>query len=112
MNTPDLNAAAEAVAVAREVCRKAAAHLAELSSEDGRISVAKLDEHQVLAYDLAHATAGVEGAAVMCEYGGHGGLQARLACLFTAEATADLVGRLVGREAEWGVSAMDLAPAG
>ena len=55
MNTPDLNAAAEAVAVAREVCRKAAAHLAELSSDDGRISVAKLDEHQVLAYDLAHA---------------------------------------------------------
>ena len=112
MNTPDLNAATEAVAVAREVCRKAAGHLADLSSEDGRISVGKLDRHQVLAYDLAHATAGIEGAAVMCDYGNHGGLQARLACLFTAEAIADLVARLVGREAEWGVSAMDLAPAG
>ncbi|HEX6381681.1 MAG TPA: acyl-CoA dehydrogenase family protein, partial [Acidimicrobiia bacterium] len=112
MNTPDLNAAAEAVAVAREVCRKAAAHLAELSSDDGRISVAKLDEHQVLAYDLAHATAGIEGAAVMCDYGNHGGLEARLACLFTAEAISDLVARLVGRAGEWGVSAMDLAPAG
>jgi (2S)-methylsuccinyl-CoA dehydrogenase len=112
VNTPDLNAAAEAVAVAREVCRKAAAHLAEVSSDGGRISVAKLDEHQVLAYDLAHVTAGVEGAAVMCEYGEHGGLQARLACLFTAEAIADLVGRLVGREAEWGVSAAELSPAG
>jgi (2S)-methylsuccinyl-CoA dehydrogenase len=112
VNTPDLNAAAEAVAVAREVCRKAAAHLAELSSEDGRISVTKLDRHQVLAYDLAHATAGVEGAAVMVDYGAHGGLEARLACLFTAEAISDLVARLVGREGEWGVSAMDLAPAG
>ena len=112
MNTPDLNAASEAVAVAREVCRKAAAHLAEVSSEEGRISVAKLDRHQLLAYDLAHATAGIEGAAVMCDYGNHGGLQARLACLFTAEAISDLVARLVGREAEWGVSAMDLAPAG
>jgi (2S)-methylsuccinyl-CoA dehydrogenase len=112
VNTPDLNAAAEAVAVAREVCRKAAAHLAELSSEGGRISVAKLDRHQVLAYDLAHATAGVEGAAVMVDYGAHGGLEARLACLFTAEAISDLVARLVGREGEWGVSAMDLAPAG
>jgi (2S)-methylsuccinyl-CoA dehydrogenase len=112
VNTPDLNAATEAVSVAREVCRKAAAHLADLSSEDGRISVAKLDRHQVLAYDLAHATAGIEGAAVMCDYGNHGGLQARLACLFTAEAIADLVARLVGREEEWGVSAMDLAPAG
>jgi (2S)-methylsuccinyl-CoA dehydrogenase len=112
VNTPDLNAAAEAVAVAREVCRKAAAHLAELSSEDGRVSIAKLDRHQVLAYDLAHATAGVEGAAVMVEYGAHGGLEARLACLFAAEAISDLVARLVGREDEWGVSAMDLAPAG
>jgi (2S)-methylsuccinyl-CoA dehydrogenase len=112
VNTPDLNAAAQAVAVAREVCRKAAGHLAELSSEDGRISVAKLDRHQVLAYDLAHATAGVEGAAVMCDYGAHGGLQARLACLFTAEAIADLVARLVGREDEWGVSAAELSPAG
>ena len=112
MNTPDLNAATEAVAVARSVCRKAAAHLAELSAENGRISVAKLDRHQVLAYDLAHATAGVEGAAVMVDYGAHGGLQARLACLFTAEAIADLVVRLVGREAEWGVSAAELSPAG
>ena len=112
MNTPDLNAAAEAVEVARAVCRKAAAHLAELSSDGGRISVARLDRHQVLAYDLAHATAGVEGAAVMCDYGNHGGLEARLACLFTAEAIADLVGRLVGREAEWGVSAAELSPAG
>src|SRR5437660_361582 len=112
VNTPDLNAAAEAVSVARGVCRKAASHLAELSAEDGRISVAQLDRHQVLAYDLAHATAGVEGAAVMVEYGAHGGLQARLACLFAAEAIADLVARLVGREGEWGVPAMDLAPAG
>jgi (2S)-methylsuccinyl-CoA dehydrogenase len=112
VNTPDLNAASEATAVAREVCRKAAAHLAEVSSEEGRISVAKLDRHQLLAYDLAHATAGIEGAAVMCDYGNHGGLQARLACLFTAEAISDLVARLVGREDEWGVSAMDLAPAG
>jgi (2S)-methylsuccinyl-CoA dehydrogenase len=112
LNTPDLNAAAEAVAVAREVCRQAAAHLAELASDGGRISVDRLDRHQVLAYDLAHATAGIEGAAVMCEYGNHGGLEARLACLFTAEAISDLVARLVGREGEWGVSAMDLAPAG
>src|ERR1044072_3602783 len=96
VNTPDLNAATQAVAVAREVCRKAAGHLAELSSEDGRISVGKLDRHQGLAYDLGHA----------------GALQARLACRFPAEPLAALVAKLVGREEEWGVSAMDLAPAG
>ena len=112
MTAPDLAAAAAAVDTARGVCDAAARRLAELSAEDGRISVERLDRHQVLAYDLAHARSGVEGSRVMVEYGRHGGLQARLACLFTAEAIADLVARLVGREAEWGVSAMDLAPAG
>jgi (2S)-methylsuccinyl-CoA dehydrogenase len=112
MNTPDLDAAAAAVEAARALCAQAARHLAQQSSDGGRISVARLDGHQVFAYDLAHAQSGIEGARVMVDYGRHGGLQARLACLFAAEAIADLVSRLVGREAEWGVSAMDLAPAG
>jgi len=112
LNTPDLDAAAGAVETARALCAQAARHLAEQSSDGGRISVDRLDEHQIFAYDLAHAQSGIEGARVMVDYGRHGGLQARLACLFAAEAIADLVGRLVGREAEWGVSAMDLAPAG
>ena len=112
MNTPDLDAAAAAVEAARALCVRAARHLAQQSSEDGRISVDRLDRHQIVAYDLAHAQSGIEGARVMVDYGRHGGLQARLACLFAAEAIADLVGRLVGREGEWGVSAMDLAPAG
>jgi (2S)-methylsuccinyl-CoA dehydrogenase len=112
MNTPDLDAAAGAVEAARALCAQAARHLAEQSSDGGRISVDRLDGHQIVAYDLAHAQSGIEGARVMVDYGRHGGLQARLACLFAAEAIADLVGRLVGREAEWGVSAMDLAPAG
>jgi (2S)-methylsuccinyl-CoA dehydrogenase len=112
VNTPDLSAAGAAVEVARGVCTTAAAHLAHLSAEGGRVSVERLDRHQVLAYDLAHATSGIEGARVMVDYGRHGGLQSRLACLFAAEAIADLVARLIGREAEWGVSAMDLAPAG
>lgn len=104
MATPDLAAAAPAVEAARAVCDAAAARLAELTAEDGGVSVERLNQHQVLAYDLAHAASGVEGSRVMLDYGRHGGLQARLACLFAAEAIWDLGCRISGREGEWGVS--------
>ena len=54
------------------------------------ISVAKLDEHQVLAYDLAHAAAAVEGSRVMCAYGEHGEVESLLARAYVADAVADL----------------------
>src|SRR6185437_6410886 len=41
-----------------------------------------------------------------------GDVEGRIACAFVADAVADLVARLVGREAAWGVSAADLAAAG
>ncbi len=110
MGGPDLNATAEAVEVARGVCAQAAVRLGELSSGgDGRISVDALDQHQVLAYDLAHATSGIEGSRVMLEYAGHGDTEAKLACLYAAEAIWDLVTRIHGREGEWGVGTDALA---
>ena len=53
--TDQLPAAAAAVDCAADVVAAATAHLARAATVDGRISVAQLDEHQVLAYDLAHA---------------------------------------------------------
>ena len=67
--TGSLRAAAAAVDVAAGVVDVAARRLAELSTDDGRISVPLLDRHQVLAYDLAHGAAAVEGSRVMVEYG-------------------------------------------
>ena len=109
---PDLAAAAAAVDTARSVCERAAARLAQLATDEGGgISVERLDKHQVLAYDLAHARSAVEGSAVMVGYGEHGEAEAALAGLYVAEAIWDLSCRLCGREGEWGLSLSELETA-
>src|SRR5947199_28089 len=50
--TDQLPAAAAAVDCAADVVASATSHLARAATVDGRISVARLDEHQVLGYDL------------------------------------------------------------
>ena len=57
--------ATEAVAIAVPIIATAARLLAEHSEVDGKVSVAKLDLHQVLAYELAHGASAVEGSKVM-----------------------------------------------
>jgi (2S)-methylsuccinyl-CoA dehydrogenase len=104
-------AAGAAIDAAGALVDAAARHLAEQASDDGRISVSKLDRHQVVAYDLAHAAAAVAGSRVMLAYAEHGDLEAKLAYAYIADAFADIVGRLVGREAQWGVDPADLASA-
>src|SRR5829696_3984239 len=106
-----LEAAAAAVDAAAEVTTTAAEHLARAAAEDGRISVAKLDRHQVLAYDLAHAASALEGCRVMLDYGGRGELEGMLAGAFVADVVADVAGRIVARDEVWGVSPDVLAPA-
>jgi (2S)-methylsuccinyl-CoA dehydrogenase len=100
--TGQLEAAASAVDAAAEVTETAAERLARDSADDERVSVAKLDRHQVLAYDLAHAASALEGCRVMLDYGGHGELESMLARAFVADAVADLAGRLVARDEVWG----------
>src|SRR5215475_4426946 len=109
--TARLEAAAAAVDAAAELAATAAEHLARASAEDGRISVAKLDRHQILAYDLAHAASALEGCRVMLDYGGHGELEGMLAGAFVADAVADIAARVVARDEVWGVSPAVLNPA-
>jgi (2S)-methylsuccinyl-CoA dehydrogenase len=104
-------AAAAAVDCAAEVVATATAHLARLATVDGRVSVARLDEHQVLGYDLAHAASAVEGATVMLEYATHGEVEEMVAWAFVADVLADLGARLIGRSGVWGVDPGKLAPA-
>jgi (2S)-methylsuccinyl-CoA dehydrogenase len=92
--TPDLGAAALAVDAAGSVVESGAAALARSGGPD---------EEQVLAYDLAHAAAAVRTARAALAYGRHGDEEASIACAFVADALADLVARIVGREAAWGV---------
>ncbi len=109
--TDDLTAASAAVDAASAVVERATAHLADLAVADGRISVGRLDQHQVLAYDLAHAASAVAGTRVMLDYAGFGELEADIARAFIADAVADLGAKLIGREAEWGVDGGELAAA-
>jgi (2S)-methylsuccinyl-CoA dehydrogenase len=109
--TDQLPAAAAAVDCAADVVTSATDHLARESTVDGRISVARLDDHQVLGYDLAHAASAVEGAKVMLAYGERGEVESRLARAFIADAIAELAAKLLGREAVWGVDVELLAPA-
>src|SRR5215211_5779385 len=109
--TARLEAAAAAVDAAAELTTTAAEHLARAAVEDGRISVAKLDRHQVLAYDLAHAASALEGCRVMLDYGGRGELEGMLAGAFVADVVADIAGKIVARDEVWGVSPDVLRPA-
>jgi (2S)-methylsuccinyl-CoA dehydrogenase len=93
----DLEAARTSIAVAGGLVGSAAARLAEVSDR-GR----NLDDHQVLAYDIAHATAGVYTAEAALRYGERGSTECRLAVAFAADVVADLVARTAGREADWG----------
>jgi (2S)-methylsuccinyl-CoA dehydrogenase len=96
MAAPDLNAAARVVELAKSVTDGAARHLATLGD---------LDAHQVVAYDLAHASAAVENARAILDYGAKGELEARMACAFVADAVYDVATRVLGREADWGTTA-------
>ena len=85
-----LSAARAAVDTAAAVVDAALASSPSASADGGKISVAKLDANQVLAYDLAHAAAAVEGSKVMCTYGEHGELESMLACAYIADAVWDV----------------------
>jgi (2S)-methylsuccinyl-CoA dehydrogenase len=99
---PDLSAAATALALATGVVQAAARHLARSGGRDS------VDANQVTAYDLAHAAAAVAVARAAVAYGVKGDLEARLACAFVADATFDVMAKILCREASWGVDAGDL----
>src|SRR5713101_7990593 len=104
-------AAAAAVDCAAEVVAASTAHLARLAAVDDRISVAALDEHQVLGYDLAHSASALEAARVMLDYATHGEAESMLASAFVADVLAELGARLIGRASTWGVDPSILSPA-
>ena len=100
--TPDITAAADAVALAQGVVDAAIA----MVNENGGI-----DANQVVVYDLAHAASAVATARATLDYGAKGEVEAKIACAFIADALRDLGQRLFGREALFGVSANWMDPA-
>ena len=102
--TPDLEAAAKAVDLARSVIDRGAGHLSAQGAD-------AVDQNQAVAYDLAHGAAAVETARVAIEYGSLGETEARLAAAFAADAVWDVAVRVLGREPEWGLAGNELQPA-
>ncbi|NND74988.1 MAG: acyl-CoA dehydrogenase, partial [Ilumatobacter sp.] len=100
---PDLPAAAEVIDLADGVVGKAVRRLASL--EGGP------DEHQVLAYDVAHAASAVATARALIDYGNKGDDEAKITCAFAADIVHDLAGKVLGREDQWGVERDALADA-
>jgi (2S)-methylsuccinyl-CoA dehydrogenase len=98
MTAPDLQAAADVIELAQGVVGKGIRHLAEIGGPD---------EHQVLAYDLAHAASGVETARSLLDYGGKGETEALITCAYAADMVHDLITRIAGREHLWG---LEMAP--
>jgi (2S)-methylsuccinyl-CoA dehydrogenase len=98
----DLVAAADTIEIAGNVVGRAIRHLAAGGGPD---------QHQVLAYDLAHAAAQVAAAKAMLDYGAKGDLEARLTCAFTADMVHDLITRQCGRESLWGLDKASMADA-
>ncbi len=95
MNQADLASATKALDLASGVVRSATEALARSGSTE---------TDQVLAYDLAHAAAGVETAKAMLDYGAHGETEAAMACAFVADVIADVAAKIYARESAWGVA--------
>ena len=96
MTAPDLAAAASVIDLAAGVVDAASARLAAAGS---------IDDHQVLAYDLAHAAAAVATAKGLLDYGAKGDIEGRITCAFVADAVGDLAGKIFAQEEAWGVQA-------
>jgi (2S)-methylsuccinyl-CoA dehydrogenase len=92
---PDLQAAADVIELAGSVTDTAVRHL---------VASGGPEQHQTLAYDLAHAAAQVETARALLDYGAKGDVEARITCAFAADMVHDLITRLCGREHLWGLA--------
>ena len=102
-STPSgLAAAAHAVELAQHVVDSASAAIRACGG---------VDANQVVAYDVAHAAAAVATARAALTYGALGDVEELLATAFVADVVADLIGRVAGREANWGVEAGWSTPA-
>ena len=69
---------------------------------DGAIAAVRnaggVDANQVVVYDLAHAASAVATARASLAYGQQGDIEAKISCVFVADALRDLAQRLIGRE--------------
>jgi len=106
-----LEHAHDLIAAVTDALTTASRHLASVCTVDGRIDGARLDEHQTAAYDLASLSSALVAARALSDLGTPDELQSRLALVAAADVAADLLGRVAGREADYGLEPDALAAA-
>jgi (2S)-methylsuccinyl-CoA dehydrogenase len=92
--TGDLDQASVLIDCAQSVLDRA---WKELAARGG------VDQHQSLAYDLAHSSSAIATARSCLAYGAKGSDETRIVLAFLAIALSDVAARVTGREALWGV---------
>lgn len=81
----------------KTVCSQLLSYLAKESAPDGKLSVSKLDRHQVLAYDICWMESELYAAEQIVEYADRvgGDLEKKLAEFFTADALDDVCKKII-----------------
>ena len=111
----DLARAEVALTRGRRLLERAAWKLRERSLEGGQVSASKLDEAQIVCFDMALGFAELTAAKFAVEYArravesGAGEVEAPFARLFAAESLHALRGRIGARAADYGLAARDLS---
>jgi (2S)-methylsuccinyl-CoA dehydrogenase len=96
----DLTVAATVIDGVASLLRRATKRLAESGGPE---------KQQVLAYDIAHASAALETSRSLLDYGAKGDAEATIACAFVADMVHDFATRLLGREQLWTVHVSELS---
>ena len=71
MTAPDLQAAADSLAIGISIIDRATAHAA---------STPGIDDQQTFLYDLAHAASAIEISRSLLDYGAKGDVEGKIAC--------------------------------
>ncbi len=89
-----------------ETLKQVTHNLAERSLDNGSISVERMDENQLVHYNLAYHTAESNIANFMGDYAWNqaGPIEQEMAVIFAGEALNRLRGELAGRQNEYGVT--------
>ena len=113
-----LSQAESLIEAGRGTVDKALSFVKKECSENGKVSAAKLDEYQLVSYELAYCAAELGSAETMVSYAARvrtekGGqdalLEERLALVVVAEALKNCLTRLSTRRSDYGLSKDDLA---
>ncbi len=109
----DLVLARQSLAPVAALVDAALAHLRGVCSVDGALVAARLDEQQLVSYDISFCVAELTASTTLLDYAdavmGEDGLAVWVACQFTAESVRAIAGRLGSRPADYGLTRAAIA---